>query len=115
MSADFEYKLGKYAEVIVKSGLNLQPGQRLVIGTPIYELMGVPIELAPLVRRITLEAYKAGASYVDVIWNDDQLTLTRFQEGAGAALGEFPTWKAEAGRKAAEDGDAILILYARRS
>jgi leucyl aminopeptidase (aminopeptidase T) len=49
MSADFEYKLGKYAEVIVKSGLNLQPGQRLVIGSPIYELMGVPIELAPLV------------------------------------------------------------------
>ncbi len=31
MSADFENKLGKYAEVIVKSGLNLQPGQRLVV------------------------------------------------------------------------------------
>jgi len=112
MSADFEYKMGKYAEVIVKSGLNLQPGQRLVIGTPIYELMGVSIELAPLVRRIALEAYKAGARYVDVIWNDDQLTLTRFQEGDGAALGEFPTWKAEAARKAAEEGDAILILSA---
>ena len=49
MSADFEHKLSKYAEVIVKSGLNLQPGQRLVIGSPICELMGVPIELAPLV------------------------------------------------------------------
>jgi len=113
MSADFEYKLGKYAEVIVKSGLNLQPGQRLVIGVPLYELMGVPIELAPLVRKITSEAYKAGARYVDVMWNDDQLTLTRFQEGDGTALGEFPIWKAEAARKAAEEGNAILILYAK--
>jgi len=49
MSADFEHKLGKYAEVIVKSGLNLQPGQCLVIVIPIYESTGVPIELAPLV------------------------------------------------------------------
>ena len=32
MSSEFEEKLEKYAEVILKIGLNLQPKQRLLIG-----------------------------------------------------------------------------------
>ena len=34
MTSEFERNLEKYAEVIVKVGLNIQPGQRLVIGPP---------------------------------------------------------------------------------
>jgi len=105
-------KLNKYAQVIVKAGLNLQPGQRLLIGVPLYGLMGVSIEIAPLVRQITAEAYKAGARYVDVMWNDDQLLLTRFNEAAPESITEFPSWRAEAAVKAAEAGDAVLILFA---
>ncbi len=33
MASDFEENLEKYAEVIVKVGLNIQPGQQLLIGT----------------------------------------------------------------------------------
>lgn len=29
--ANFEQKLEKYAELVVKVGLNIQPGQRLVV------------------------------------------------------------------------------------
>ena len=112
MPTDFEKKLTKYAEVIVKSGLNLQQGQRLLIGVPLYGLMGVSIDIAPLIRQITAVAYQAGARYVDVMWNDDQLLLTRFQEADPETLTEFPSWRAEAAVKAAEDGDAVLILYA---
>ncbi|MEZ4558947.1 MAG: hypothetical protein R2854_21350 [Caldilineaceae bacterium] len=32
MTPDFDAKLNAYAELIVKVGLNLQPGQRLFIG-----------------------------------------------------------------------------------
>jgi aminopeptidase len=39
MLSDFEQNLEKYAEIVVKVGLNLQPGQRLLIGAPV---MGVP-------------------------------------------------------------------------
>ncbi len=52
MNSDFENKLEKYTEVIVKVGLNIQPGQRLLIGPPFNGILGVPIELAPLVRKI---------------------------------------------------------------
>ena len=57
MSSQFEQNLNKYAEVIVKVGLNLQAGQRLLIGMPFYEYLGTPIEFAPFVRRIVKEAY----------------------------------------------------------
>ena len=112
MSAAFETKLKKYAEVIVRSGLNIQPGQRLLIGIPLYGLMGVSIEVAPLIREIAASAYQAGARLVDVMWSDQQLLATRFREGDPENLVEFPSWRSEAAVKGAEDGDAILVLYA---
>jgi aminopeptidase len=72
MSSDFEHNLDKYAEVIVKVGLNLQPGQRLLIGCPGLGIYGTPIELAPIVRLVVMKAYQIGARLVDVMWNDDQ-------------------------------------------
>jgi aminopeptidase len=47
VSSEFENNLNKYAEVVVKVGLNLQPGQRLLIGAPLMWLTGTPIESAP--------------------------------------------------------------------
>lgn len=65
MSSEFEKNLEKYAEVIIRVGLNLQPGQRLLIGTAPLNY-GAPIELAPLVRLITKKAYQIGARFVEV-------------------------------------------------
>jgi leucyl aminopeptidase (aminopeptidase T) len=72
MASEFEQNLEKYAEVAVKVGLNLQPGQRLLIGTPMMDGL-TPIEAAPLVRLIAARAYRVGARLVDVMWGDDQL------------------------------------------
>ncbi len=68
MSSEFEKYLEKYAEVIVKVGLNLQPEQRLLIGAPRQSAYGVSIEIAPLVRLITKKAYQSGAKLVEVLW-----------------------------------------------
>lgn len=67
MSSDFERNLERYAEVIVRVGLNLQPGQRLLIGMPRFGIYGTPLESAPLVRLIAAKAYQVGARLVDVI------------------------------------------------
>jgi aminopeptidase len=66
VSSEFERNLERYAEVIVRLGLNLQPRQRLLIGMPIFGICGTPIELAPLVRLIVAKAYGVGARLVDV-------------------------------------------------
>lgn len=110
MQASFEGKLEKYAELIVKVGVNLQPGQRLLIGPPIYGYLGTELEAAPLVRLIAAKAYQAGARLVEVIWRDDQLKLIRLQGAPRDSFKEYPTWRAEAAIEAAGRGDALLFI-----
>lgn len=112
MRTDFEKNLEKYAEVAVKVALNVQPGQRVLIGRPAHGVYGIPIELAPLVRLITAKSYDAGARLVDVIWNDDELRRIRFKHGNPKDIEEFPTWRSAAAIESAEAGDAMLSLYA---
>jgi len=112
MSSDFEKYFEKYADVAVKVALNVQPGQRVLIGRPAHGVYGIPIELAPLVRPIVRKCYEAGARLVDVIWNDDQLRLIRFQHASPDTIEEFPEWRAQAAIQSAEAGDAMLSIYA---
>ena len=58
--------LQKYAEAIVRVGLNLRAGQRLIITNATSR--GVLAPARPLVHAVTKAAYAAGARYVDVIW-----------------------------------------------
>ncbi|MBA7632498.1 Aminopeptidase 2 [subsurface metagenome] len=110
MSSEFEQNLKKYAEVIVKVGLNLQPGQRLLIGGLTLSNDGTPLEFAPLVRLIAKEAYQIGARLVDVMWGDDQLRLIRFQHAPRDSFEEFPKWRMDAEVKIGEAGDADLVI-----
>ena len=110
MSSEFEKNLDKYAEVIVKVGLNLQPGQRLLIGKPTANSNGTPLELAPLIRLIATKAYQIGARLVDVMWDDEQLRLIRFQYSPRDSFEEFPNWRTDAALKVAKAGDAMLTI-----
>jgi len=114
MQSEFEKNLEKYAEVIVKVGLNIQPGQRLVIGPP-YGFLGTELETAPLVRLIAAKAYQAGARLVDVMWNDEQLEIIRLQYAPRDSFEEYPSWRAEAAIEAAKAGDALLLLISPNS
>ena len=112
MSSEFEKNLEKYAEVIVRIGLNLQPGQRLLIGGPTAYSYGTPIELAPLVRLITKKAYQIGARYVEVFWEDDQLRKTRFEHAPRDSFEEYPTWRMDCQFEFGTGGDAVLLFVA---
>jgi len=112
MTTEFEQKLEKYAEVIVKVGLNIQPGQRLVIGPPMWGTFGTELEFAPLVRLIATKAYQVGARLVDVLWRDDQLQLIRLGHAPRDSFEEFPTWRADGAIEAAKAGDALLLIFA---
>jgi aminopeptidase len=99
----FEQKLQNYADLVVKVGLNLQPGQRLMINAP--------LEGAPLTRQIAASAYKAGARLVDVLWADEELTRIRFQHAPRDSFAEFPHWRTDGLLEAAEQGDAFLSVH----
>ena len=112
MSSEFEKNLEKFAEVIVKIGLNVQPGQRLLIGGPTTYSFGAPIELAPLVRLITKKAYQIGARLVEVMWDDNQLRLIRFQHAPRDSFEEYPTWRTDCQYKFGKEGDSVLLFAA---
>lgn len=112
MSSEFEQNLDKYSDVIIKVGLNLQPGQCLLIGAPIFSDTYAPIELAPLVRLIVAKAYKVGARFVDVMWIDYQLQLLRYKYAPKDSFEEFPSWRTDLVHDMGKSGDAILVIYA---
>jgi aminopeptidase len=105
MSSVFEQYLEKYAEIVLKVGLNLQPGQRLIIDR-------APLELAPLVRLIAAQAYKNGAKLVDVVWRDERLELVRYQHASRDTFEAFPTWQTDGIHQVTTTGGALLSFNA---
>ena len=110
ITTDFDKYLDNYIEVIIKKGLNIQPGQRLLIASAFDP--GVSIELTSFVRCIVEKAYKSGAKFVDVFWRDDEIELLKFKHGNEDTLKEYPFWRTQTAEKFLEDGDALLIIYA---
>lgn len=106
MSIEFAQKLQTYAKVIVKVGLNIQPGQRLVLGNIMD--FGVNIQTVPLVREVAKAAYKAGARFVNVLWGDEQLQLIRLHHAPRDSFVEYPTWQMRSTLEYLERGDALL-------
>jgi aminopeptidase len=103
-------RLDRLAEVAVKVGLGGVAGQELV--------MTAPIEAVPLVRRITEQAYRAGATLVTTIYADDQATLARYRFAEDASFDAAPGWlyggmaeayKAGAARLAVSGADPGLL------
>lgn len=110
MTKSFDQKLSGYADLIVHIGLNVQPGQKVVVsGKNLFR--GAPLHSAPLVRNIVESAYKAGARFVDVFWDDDQSQLVRFAHAPRDSFEEFPTWRTRALHEYAANGDAIVSIY----
>ena len=67
-----------YADVLVRVGVNLQPGQGLLLTEP-FELQGVSRGAAELVDAVTAAARRAGGGAVEVIWADERRLVTAAQ------------------------------------
>jgi len=100
--------LQNYAEAIVKVGLNIRAGQRLIIN--LGATRGVPHQFAPLVREVAKAAYAVGARYVDVIWGDEEMLRLRAQYAPRDSFDEYSTWQIDAITRMIENGDALLSI-----
>jgi aminopeptidase len=110
-AADLELKLDRYGELAIRVGLNLQPGQRLLIIGPLAS-GGASLEAAPLVRAVAASAYRAGASLVEALWGDEALQLARFRHAPRDSFTEASAWLPSALVEHVEGGHAILSVYA---
>lgn len=102
MTYSHDELLDRYALLAVRSGLNITPGQQLVITAP--------LEAVPLVRRITDHAYRAGATLVTTLYNDEEATLARFRSGAEQSFDTAPAWLFDGMASAFKGGAARLAI-----
>jgi aminopeptidase len=98
----FNQKLDLLAEVAVKVGLGLAPGQELV--------MTASLDALPLARRITEQAYRAGASLVTTLYSDDEATLMRYHYASDASFDHAAKWLYDGMGAAFKSGAARLAI-----
>ena len=91
-----------YANLLVRKGAALWPGQELVLQAP--------VESADFARRVVRAAYRAGAGHVTVIWADDQVTRLTYENCDLSFFEHTPSWQVEQLNSLAEDGAAFLFL-----
>lgn len=100
--SDFSQKLKAYAELTIKVGVNIQPGQALIVHAP--------VESRDFVRLVVKEAYDSGASYVKVNWNDEQITRMQYELAADEVFEKEPKWYAGEMTEMVEEGAAVLHI-----
>src|SRR5580704_9208686 len=97
-----QQKLDRLAEVAIRVGLGLAPGQELV--------MTATLDTLPLVRRITEQAYKAGASLVTTLLSDEESQLLRYKYAPNESFDYAAGWLYEGIANAFRGGAARLAV-----
>jgi aminopeptidase len=98
---DYAERTARYAELVVRIGANVQPGQTLLINGH--------IEHAPFARALAEAAYARGARYVDVWYWDPHVKRSRILHAPLESLSETPAWLDERARAAVDGGAYIRI------
>ena len=78
-------RLDRYAELVVRVGANVQPGQELFLYTA--------VEHHDLARALARQAYRAGAAYVHVLYSDAHARRAMIELGPDEALTYTPGWQ----------------------
>jgi len=96
--------LEKYALLLVKTGINIQKNQTLVINSP--------IECAPFTRIVSRIAYAEGARDVVINWRDELSSKIRYMNAPEEVFDEFPDWQRDFYLFNARLGAAFLSISA---
>ncbi len=94
----------KYARLIVKTGVNVQKDQTLIIVSP--------IECAPFARAMAEVAYQAGARDVVISWRDELFAKLRYQMGPEEIFDEFPSWQKDMFVNLTRQGAGVISIAA---
>ena len=94
-------RIDSYADLIVRVGANVQPGQTVYVSAL--------VEHAPLVRAIARAGYAAGARLVDVRYADNHLRRAFIQNATDDDLTETTPWQL-ARTEALADGGALIMI-----
>ena len=80
-------RLRKYANLIARTGVNIQKGQEVIINAE--------LDQPEFVKMLVDECYKAGASKVSVDWTYQPLTKLNVRHCSAKVLGNLDKWQLE--------------------
>ena len=92
----------RYAELAVRVGANVQPGQLVDVLAR--------VEHAPVARAVAREAYKAGASYVDVYYSDQHIRRALIEGAKDELLSWTPPWLLKRSVQVGDERAAVIAL-----
>ncbi|MDY0256795.1 aminopeptidase [Gudongella oleilytica] len=102
--SSFKGKMEEYARLLVEVGVNLKPGEPLVISAP--------VEGAEFVRMMAKIAYQHGCTDIYMNWTDDVLTRLKYENAPLEVFESFPRWKAEPLEEFAKKGGNFIYISA---
>jgi aminopeptidase len=92
----------RYAELAVRVGANVQPGQLVDVVAR--------VEHAAVARAVAREAYKAGAAYVDVYYSDQHIRRSLIEYAADDLLSWTPPWLLSRAKEVGRERAAVVAL-----
>ncbi|HZP74167.1 MAG TPA: aminopeptidase [Gaiellaceae bacterium] len=95
-------RLQRYAELVVKVGANVQPGQLVDVRADIDHL--------DLTREVVRAAYRAGAAFVDVRYIDPHIRRALIEHAADDMLSWTPPWLLKREQGFGDERAAIIAL-----
>ena len=95
-------QIDRYASLVVRTGVNVKPGQELVIQAP--------VETQDFVRKLVKHGYEAGAGHVTVIWGDDVVTRLTYEHVDIAYFEQTPEWQRIQLESLAEMGACFIFV-----
>lgn len=101
MSKREEY-ISAYARLVVRAGINIQPGQELMINAL--------VDAAPFIREVVREAYAAGSGKVHVAWRDEEISRLDYANLPVSFYESVPEWQQSLLNGLAERGAGFLRI-----
>ncbi|RKJ39414.1 aminopeptidase [Acutalibacter sp. 1XD8-33] len=92
----------KYAKLAVQKGVNLQKGQGTVIRASVSEH-----EFAEMVAE---EAYRAGAKWVRIDWNDQAVTKLAYRHETVTQLSRVEDWEVEKAKHSVKELPCMIAI-----
>jgi len=99
-----EKYLEEYTELIIRQGINIQPGQILVISCS--------VDCAFFARKAMQAAFNAGASNVRLRWIDEKCDRTRYLMADDSIFDVYPPWDKLMMDSLSDGGAAFLSVSA---
>jgi len=100
----FKQKKNNLAHLACSLGVNIQPGQTLVVNAP--------VESADFARLVAKNAFELGAKDVSIRYNDEHFSRLRYDHADLEALTTIPKWQQDRLNDYVDQNTAVISIYA---